>query len=562
MAAASSNARTGGQILVDQLRLHGVERVFCVPGESYLAALDAFHDAGDIQLVVCRQEGGVAMAAEATGKLTGRPGIGFVTRGPGATNASAGVHIAHQDSTPMILFIGQVASDQMDREAFQEIDYRRMFGQMAKWVAQIERADRIPEYVSRAFYTAMSGRPGPVVLALPEDMLREQAAVEDPAWWRAHRPAPPAEDMYVLREKLLASKRPLAIVAGGDWDTDAVANMEQFARNFDLPVGAAFRSQSHFDNRLREYVGDIGVGINPKLADIVREADLILAVGARLGEATTGSYTLIEPPKPRQTLIHIYPDPEEHGRVYQPDLPIIAGMGPFTRAAAQLETPGPDWVAPWADWRAGARAVYEENIKPLPIPGDVQYAEIVCWLRDTLPDDTIVTTGAGNYAGWVNKSYQFRQYRTLLGPTSGSMGYGVPAAVAAQLMYPKRTVISFAGDGCFLMNGQEFATAVMYGLPIIVMVVNNGLYGTIKMYQASEYPDRYPATSLTNPDFAALARAYGGHGETVTKTAEFEPAFERARASGKPAIIEIQIDPDAITPRTTISALREKAVSR
>ena len=559
MAVASTNARTGGQILVDQLRLHGVDRAFCVPGESYLAALDAFHDAGDIQLVVCRQEGGVAMAAEATGKLTGRPGIAFVTRGPGATNASAGVHIAHQDSTPMILFIGQVASDQMDREAFQEIDYRRMFGQMAKWVAQIERADRIPEYVSRAFYTAVSGRPGPVVLALPEDMLRRQTDAPDAAPWTPHRAAPTPQDMRQVRMTLTRAERPLAIVAGGDWDAAAVANMEQFARNFDLPVGAAFRSQSHFDNRLREYVGDIGVGINPKLAQRVRDADLILAVGARLGEATTGSYTLLESPRPKQKLIHIYPDPEELGRVYQPELAIVAGMGPFTSAAAQLSPIG---EAPWAGWREAARSDYEENIQPLPIPGDVQYAEIVCWLRDTLPDDTIVTTGAGNYAGWVNKSYQFRQYRTLLGPTSGSMGYGVPAAVAAQLMYPKRTVISFAGDGCFLMNGQEFATAVMYGLPIIVMVVNNSLYGTIKMYQASTYPDRYPATSLTNPDFAALARAYGGHGETVTKTDEFQPAFERAQASGKPAIIEIRIDPDAITPRTTITQLRNAAVGK
>ena len=557
MAAASSNARTGGQILVDQLRIHGVERAFCVPGESYLAALDAFHDATDIQLVVCRQEGGVAMMAEATGKLTGRPGIGFVTRGPGATNASAGVHIAHQDSTPMVLFIGQVAREQMDREAFQEIDYRRMFGQMSKWVAQIERADRIPEYVSRAFYTATSGRPGPVVLALPEDMLVEQAYVSDAGPYRPHRAAPAPQDMREFQMMLSRAERPLAIVGGGDWDPAAVANFEQFARNFDLPVAAAFRSQSHFDNRLKEYVGDIGVGVNPKLAQRVRDADLILAIGARLGEATTGGYTLLEAPRPAQKLIHVYPDPEELGRVYQPDLPIAAGMGPFTSAAAQLEPVG---EATWADWRAAARADYEEAIQPLPIPGDVQLAEIVCWLRNTLPDDTILTTGAGNYAGWVNKNYQFRQYRTLIGPTSGSMGYGVPAAVAAKIAYPSRTVISFAGDGCFLMNGQEFATAVMYDLPIIIMVVNNGVYGTIKMYQASAYPDRYPATSLVNPDFAALARAYGGHGETVTRTDEFQPAFERARASGKPAIIEIQVDPDAISPRTTITKLRDAAI--
>lgn len=557
MTSSSTNARTGGQILVDQLRVHGVDLAFCVPGESYLAALDAFHDADDIQLVICRQEGGVAMMAEATGKLTGRPGVAFVTRGPGATNASAGIHIAHQDSTPVILFIGQVASDQMDREAFQEIDYRRMFGQMAKWVAQIDRADRIPEYVSRAFYTAASGRPGPVVLALPEDMLRQTAAVADADPWKPHSPAPGAGAMADFRERLLAAERPLAIVAGGDWDAAAVANFQQFAQAFDLPVGAAFRSQSHFDNRLPQYAGDIGVGINPKLAQRVRDADLILAIGARLGEATTGSYTLLEPPRPKQALIHVYPDPEEIGRVYQPDLPIIAGMKPFTAAAAQLAPPE---SVPWAGWREAARADYEEALQPLPIPGDVQMAEVVTWLRGVLPDDAILTTGAGNYAGWVNKNFPFYQYRTLLGPTSGSMGYGVPAAVAAKIRHPERTVVSFAGDGCYLMNGQEFATAVQYQAPVIIMVVNNRTYGTIKMYQASTYPDRYPATTLMNPDFAALARAFGGHGETVVKTEEFAPAFERAQASGKPAIIELQIDPDAITPRTTITKLRDAAV--
>lgn len=558
-APARNDLRTGGQILIDQLRVHGTEFVFCVPGESYLAALDAFHDAPDIKLVVCRQEGGAAMMADAYGKLTGRPGVAFVTRGPGATNASAGIHIAHQDSTPVILFIGQVGRSMMEREAFQEIDYRRMYGQMSKWVAEIEDPARIPEFVSRAYHTAVNGRPGPVVLALPEDMLRETAAIGDARRYVPAEAAPREADMARLRERLMAAERPFVIVGGGGWDKAAVADFARFARDFDLPVGASFRCQSHFDSRLDQYAGDVGVGINPKLAARIKEADLVLAVGARLGEATTSGYALLEPPVPEQSLVHVYPDPEELGRVYQAELPILSGMKSFAAAAAAMEPPPP---VPWSDWRAAARADYLENIRPLPIPGPLQYGEIVAWLSETLPDDAIVTTGAGNYAAWVNKNYRFRDYRTLIGPTSGSMGYGVPAAVAAKLLYPERTVVSFAGDGCFLMNGQELATAVQYGAAFTLIVVNNGMYGTIRAHQERDYPGRVSGTALHNPDFAALARAYGAHGEVVETTEDFYPAYERAQASGRTALIELRIDPEAISPRASITKIREASLAR
>lgn len=558
-ATARNDMRTGGQILIDQLRVHGTEIVFCVPGESYLAALDAFHDAPDIKLVVCRQEGGAAMMADAYGKLTGRPGVVFVTRGPGATNASAGIHIAHQDSTPVIMFIGQVGRGMSEREAFQEIDYRRMYGQMTKWTAEIDDPARIPEFVSRAYHTAVNGRPGPVVLALPEDMLRDRAAVGDARRFIEAQAAPRAEDMAQLRARLLAAERPFAIIGGGGWDAAAIEGFQAFARAFDLPVGASFRCQSHFDSRLDQYAGDVGVGINPKLAERIRSADLILAVGARLGEATTGGYSLIEPPMPAQKLVHVYPDPEELGRVYNAELPILTGMKAFAAAAAALDPPS---STPWAGWRAAARADYLESIAPLPVPGDVQFAEIVTWLSDTLPDDAIVTTGAGNYAGWVNKYYRFRDYRTLIGPTSGSMGYGVPAAVAAKLVHPERTVVSFAGDGCFMMNGQELATAVQHGADFILIVVNNGMYGTIRAHQERDYPGRVSGTALRNPDFAALARAYGAHGEMVDRTEDFAAAFERARSSGGPALIELRVDPEAISPRTTIAGIRAAALAR
>lgn len=554
-----NSARTGGQILIDQLRAQGTEMVFCVPGESYLAALDAFHDAPDIELIVCRQEGGAAMMADAYGKLTGRPGVVFVTRGPGATNASAGIHIAHQDSTPVVMFIGQVGRDMSEREAFQEIDYRRMFGQMSKWVAEIDDPGRIPEFVGRAYQTAVSGRPGPVVLSLPEDMLREPATVGDSRRFVEVQSAPRAEDMQDLRRLLLAAERPFAIIGGGGWDAASIADFKAFAAAFDLPVGASFRCQSHFDGRLEQYAGDVGVGINPKLAARIQDADLILAVGARLGEATTSGYTLLKSPVPDQKLIHVYPDPEELGRVYQPNLAVLTGMKTFAAAAAALDPPS---SVAWTAWRAAARQDYLENSKPLPVPGDVQYAEIVTWLSDNLPDDAIITTGAGNYAAWVNKNYRFRDYRTLIGPTSGSMGYGVPAAVAAKLLHPERTVVSFAGDGCFMMNGQELATAVHQRADFVLIVVNNGMYGTIRAHQERDYPGRVSGTALHNPDFAALARAYGAHGEVVEKTADFYPAFERAQAAGVPAVIELRVDPEAISPRATITNIRDAALAR
>jgi acetolactate synthase I/II/III large subunit len=557
-APPRSNLRTGGRVLIDQLRIHGVDMAFCVPGESYLAALDALHDTPEIKLVVCRQEGGAAMMAEAYGKLTGRPGICFVTRGPGATNASPGLHIAFQDSTPMILFVGQVGRDMMEREAFQEIDYRRMFGPMAKWVAEIDAAERIPEFVARAFATAVNGRPGPVVLALPEDMLTDRVAAADGMRYRPAEAAPAPAAMVELGRRLEAAKRPFVLLGGGGWDQEAVTRVQDFARAWDVPVGTSFRAQSHFDNTHPNYVGDVGIGINPKLADQVREADLLLVIGARIGEMTTGGYTLIDIPVPKQTLVHVYPGAEELGRTYAPTLPILAGMKEFAAALGALAAPA---AKPWAERRAAARAAYEAWTRPLPMPGRVQYGEIIAWLRVRLPDDAIICNGAGNYSGWIHKNYQFRRYRTQIGPTSGSMGYGTPAAVAAKLMDPSRIVVNFAGDGCFMMHGQELATAVQYGAAIVIVIVNNGMYGTIRMHQEREYPGRVVATALRNPDFAALARAYGAHGETVEDTAGFAPAFERALAAGRPALIDLRIDPNAITPRTTLDAIRQAALA-
>jgi acetolactate synthase-1/2/3 large subunit len=549
--------RTGGRILVDQLRIHGSDLAFCVPGESYLAVLDALYDAREaIRLVVARQDGGAAYMAEAYGKLTGRPGICFVTRGPGASNASIAVHTAYQDSTPMILFIGQVGTDFVEREAFQEIDYRRMFGQMAKWVASIDRADRIPELVSHAYHVAMSGRRGPVVLALPEDMLVRQVAVRDAAPYRVVQAHPGAEDIATLRRMLERAERPFVMPGGSGWTPAAVADLQRFAEANDLPVGCAFRFQDLFDNRHPNYAGDVGIGINPQLAERVRQSDLVLALGPRLGEMTTGGYTLLQAPRPAQPLVHVHAGAEELGRVYQADLVINASPAPMAAALAAMPPVEPRW----REWTRGAQADYRANIVPGAMPGRVDLARIVCALRDALPRDTIVTTGAGNYTGWVHRYWQHSVFRTQLSPTSGAMGYGVPAAVAAKIAAPERTVVSFNGDGCFLMNGQEIATAAQYGAAVIFVVVNNGLYGTIRMHQEREYPARVYATALENPDFAALARAYRLHGELVEDTDAFMPAFERARASGRPALIELRIEPDAITTRTTLAAIRARAL--
>jgi acetolactate synthase I/II/III large subunit len=553
--------RTAAQILVDALKIHGVEAAFCVPGESYLAVLDALYDAREaIRLIVARQDGGAAYMAEAYGKVTGKPGICFVTRGPGATNASIGVHTAHQDSTPMIVFIGQVPGEFADREAFQEIDYRQMFGPMVKWVAQIDRAERMHEYVSHAFHLATSGRPGPVVLALPEDMLTQTANVADVAPYQVVQASPSAADMGKLRELLARSLRPLVILGGTVWTPEACSDLQVFAENTGLPIAASFRFQDLIDNDHDHYVGDVGIGINPKLAARVREADVLLVVGARLGEMTTGAYTLIEPPLPKQKLVHVHAGAEELGRVYQGELLINSGMPQFAAALRNLKLEGTAWKA----WREQARADYVQWTQPAPIPGKVQYAEIVAWMREHLPRDAIVANGAGNFAGWISRFYRYPGLRTQVAPTNGSMGYGVPAGIAAKVAHPDRLVVSVNGDGDFLMNGQELATAVQYELPVIFIVVNNGMYGTIRMHQEREYPARVYATALTNPDFVALARAYGAHGDRVEETGAFAPAFERAvkaaESSRKPALIELRIDPQAITTSTTLDAIRARAL--
>ncbi len=547
----------GAQALVESLLIHGADTGFCVPGESYLAVLDALYDVRErFRLVVCRQEGGAAYMADAYGKLTGKPGIAFVTRGPGATNASVGVHTAFQDSSPMILFIGQVARDALEREAFQEIDYRRMFGQMAKWVAQIDDARRIPEFVSHAFHIATSGRPGPVVLALPEDMLHDACEVAPPQPYRRIAASPRPQDMAELQAMLEAAERPLMMLGGRGWTHDACADIRRFAENWRLPVACAFRYQDLFDSEHPQYVGDVGLGINPRLKARIQQADLVLAVGPRLGESTTSGYELFDIPRPKQKLVHVHAGVEELGRIYAADLPINAGYPEFALQAASL-LPA---VAPrWAGLTDEARQQYLSWSEPTATPGAVQMGEIMRWLRLRLPADAIVTNGAGNYAIWLHRFFRYRQFATQLAPTSGSMGYGVPSAVAAKIVAPERVVVSFSGDGCFLMNGQELATAVKYNAAVVFIVVNNGMYGTIRMHQERNYPERVIATELANPDFAALARAYGAHGEVVEATADFAPAFERALAAGGPALIEVRVDPEAITPATTIAQLRQAA---
>jgi acetolactate synthase-1/2/3 large subunit len=553
----SANARTGGQILVDQLAAQGVEHVFCVPGESYLAVLDALHDSS-LQVTVCRQEAGAAMMAIAAGRLTGRPGICFVTRGPGATNAAHGVHIAEHDSTPMILFIGQVERAMLGRGAFQEMDYGAFFGATAKWVAQIEDAARIPEILQRAFHVAMQGRPGPVVIALPEDVLTEMAAVADaprvepaPIW-------PGLTQMAELQKMLWAAERPIVILGGGGWSERACAALQRFAERFDLPVATSFRRATLFNGDHGNYAGEIGIGPNPKLRARIDEADLVLLLGGRMSEMSSQSYTLFDIPTPRQKLVHVHADAQEIGRVYHPSLGIVATPPAFCAALEGLQPPN---AIGWSARTRQARADFLDWTENAPaMPGRVQLGEIMLWLRERAPD-AIITNGAGNYATWPGRFLRYRRFDAQIAPTSGSMGFGVPTAVAAKRLLPERTVIAFAGDGCFLMNGQEFATAVQYGLGIIVVVVDNGMYGTIRMHQEREYPGRVSATALMNPDFSAYARAFGGHGETIEDTAEFAPAFERALASGKPAILHVKIDPEAITPTTTLAAIRARALA-
>ncbi|MCX5495946.1 thiamine pyrophosphate-binding protein [Kaistia dalseonensis] len=547
------SARTGGELIVDALAANGVERVFCVPGESFLAVLDALHDS-PIEVTVARQEGGAAMMAEAWGKMTGRPGVAIVTRGPGATNAASGLHVAMQDSTPMILLIGQIGRGMREREAFQEIDYRRMFGEVVKWVAEIDEAARIPELLSRAFHVATSGRPGPVVLAMPEDMLRETASVLQPQPFEPLETYPGLTQTAQLQKLLWAAKRPFVILGGSRWSDKAIASVQRFAERFDLPVGVSFRRQGLFDHEHPNYAGDVGIGPNPALAARIKAADLLLLIGGRMSETPSSGYTLIDIPEPRQQLVHIHGSAEELGRVYRPTLAINATPNGF---AAQLEVVHPPVSIPWGEETRAANAAYRAWSDPAPrdVRG-VELGAVMRTLREELPDDAILTNGAGNYAGWLHRYYRFKKPGTQLAPTSGSMGYGVPAAVAAKLRYPERTVVAFAGDGCFQMTGQEFGTAAQEGAAIIVIVVDNGIYGTIRAHQEKNYPGRVEATMLVNPDFAALARAYGAHGETVERTEEFWPAFQRAKASGKPAIIHVKTDPEAIAPGATITSLR------
>jgi acetolactate synthase-1/2/3 large subunit len=558
-----SISRSGGQLVVDALQVHGVELIFGVPGESYLPVLDALHDS-KIRFIINRQEGGAAFMADAYGKLTGQPGICFVTRGPGATNASIGVHTAYQDSTPMILFIGQVGNDFVEREAFQEIDYRRMFGPMAKWVAQIDRAERIPEYIARAFQVATSGRPGPVVLALPEDCLAAMAEVADTRHYTPVQASPSASQLNQLREHLAAAQRPLVLLGGTSWDTLACQRIGDFAKNNHLPLACAFRFQDLVDNAHPNYIGDVGIGINPKLAQRIKEADLVIAIGPRLGEMTTGGYTVLEAPIAKQKLIHIHSDALELGRVYQADMMINSGMKEIAEA---LSTMAPLDASAWQPTVAAAKAdlqawqqepaIFAQEQAPLNL------WQVVQTIQANTPDDTIITNGAGNYATWAHRYYRYGGFRTQLAPTSGAMGYSVPSGVAAKIVHPERTVITFAGDGEYMMNGQELATAVQYKAGLIIIVFNNGMFGTIRMHQEKEFPARVSGTDLHNPDFAALARAYGASGELVNSTEEFAPALQRALAHTRlhqlPALIELRYDGNLITPGASLQTLRKMA---
>jgi acetolactate synthase-1/2/3 large subunit len=548
-------SRTGGQLLVDQLLVHGADVAFGVPGESYLPVLDALRDS-PLRYVICRHEGGAANMADAYGKLTGRPGICLVTRGPGAMHASVGVHTAFQDSTPLILLVGQVSREMLGREAFQEVDFERMFAPLAKWAAQIDDAALIPETVARAFRVATSGRPGPVVLSLPEDMLAERADAADAAPYAPEQAHPGAADLARVRELLAGARRPFVLVGGGGWTEQAATDMQAFCEANDLPVGASFRRQDYMDNGSRVWAGHVGIGPDPRLAARVREADVLLVVGARLGEMTTGGYTLVVPPRPAQTLIHVHAGAEELGRVYQAELAIHSGSPQFAAALRALE---PVDSTAWRAQTEQAHAEFLDSLRHGPMPGDLDMGEVMGVLRRRLPDDAILTNGAGNFSVWAHRFYEFRRFRTQLAPTSGAMGYGLPAAVAAKLVHAERTVICFAGDGDFLMTGQELATAVQYELPMVVLVVNNGMYGTIRMHQERHYPGRVSGTELVNPDFARYAEAFGAFGEVVERTEQFEGAFERALAAGRPALLELRVDPEGITPRQTLTQIREAA---
>ena len=552
--------RHGGKILSDHLKAFGVKRVFSVPGESFLAALDGLYDSG-ITNIVCRQEGGAAMMAEAYGKMTGQAGVCFVTRGPGATNASAGVHVAMQDSTPMVLFVGQIDNRLTDRETFQEVDYRAMFGGIAKWTAQIDHTDRIPEYVARAFQTATSGRPGPVVLALPENILSAVSDAPDRALTVPVRPDLTQVAGNIMA-KLSKAKRPMVVVGGPHWSPQAATDLAQFASTQGLPVAAGFRRQDYIDNRHPHYAGDLNVGINPKLAARMRDADMLLVIGSRLGDIDTQGYTIPDPnsgpasnsgPAPAPQIIHIHAQEDEIGAVYPATLGVAARAPAMIAALAAQPSCGTDW----SGWTSAARADYQTWLTPTVSPGALKQEDVITWLSDNLPDDAIVTNGAGNYAAWLHRYFVYKTYGTQLAPTSGSMGYGFPAAISASLHNPDKTVVCLAGDGCFQMTCNELSTAAQHGATPIVIVMDNGRYGTIRMHQEKTYPGRVSGTALTNPDFAALAQAYGGHGAWVTRSEDFGPSFARAKAAGTFAVIACKVDHDALATSLTLSQLQK-----
>jgi len=544
--------RNGGQILVEALLRNAVDTVYCVPGESYLPVLDALHDAQAIRTIVTRHEGAASNMADAYGKLTGRPGICFVTRGPGATHASNGVHTAKQDSTPMILFIGQVESGFKGREAFQEVDYTQMFGGLAKWVTEIDSLERIPEIIAKAFSIALSGRPGPVVISLPEEVLFGTGLCADAPPVRIAHAAPEPAALEQLRELLGAARQPLVVLGGTGWDGEAHDAIKRFVTQNNLPVAASFRRQDLFDNRDPHYVGQLGLGVSPKLAERLRTTDLLLVIGSRLSETVSNGYSLIQSPVPTQPLVHVHPDPQELGRVYQARLPILSSLSRFATA---LDGMTPLAEQPWKAWTEAARADYLEHSTPPqahPQLTGVDMAQVVAHLNDVLPEDAVISNGAGNYTVWVHRFYRYRSPATELAPTNGAMGYGFPAAIAAKLQYPKRTVVCFAGDGCFMMYPQELATAVQFGAPLVVIVVNNSMLATIRMHQEREYPGRVSATELVNPDFVAFARAFGAHGELVERTEDFPAAFQRAQQAGVPALIELRMDQRQITPQARL----------
>lgn len=545
---ADTAMKNGGQILIEALRRNAVDTVYCVPGESYLPVLDALYDANTIRTIVSRHEGAASNMADAYGKLTGRPGICFVTRGPGATHAANGVHTARQDSTPMILFIGQVARGAMGREGFQEVDYRQMFGgEVAKWVTEIDSVERIDEIVSRAFAVACSGRQGPVVIALPEDVMYAKAPLGNFTRGRVAHASPDASAIKELESLLLQARKPLVILGGTGWDNSGSAALKQFVHNYNLPVAASFRRQDLFDNRNPHYAGMLGLGISPKLLERVKQSDLLLVIGSRLSEIVSNGYTLFEVPHPVQPMVHIHPDPEELGRVYQSKLPINAGLSNAAHALAALPAPA---EVTWGDWTKSAHADYIAHSTPQASPEivGVDLAQVIGHLSETLPDNAVIANGAGNYTVWVHRFFRYRQPRTELAPTNGAMGYGFPAAIAAALYEPKRVAVAVAGDGCFMMYAQELATAKQFGAPLIVIIANNGILGTIRMHQEREFPGRVSATQLRNPDFVMLARSFGAHAELVEQTEHFADAFQRALKSGGPALIELRTDPKQITP--------------